>query len=222
MSENRTEKLTIEAFEDIDRKKVLRSFELKINPLKFIFSIKNNYTVDNAIGSSGSQMRFLHGRNRQLSLQLRLDGTGTKEDEPIAKQVDSFINITQSMVGKIHQPPFLNISWGDIKEFFCRLDNASIDYTAFDTKGVPIAATIDCSFTEDLSEAKRSAQDKKSSPDLTHLHVVASKENLPMIAKKYYGSTRFYMQLAKVNKLNNVTNLVTGSRIIIPPLSVVG
>jgi len=57
------------------------------------------------------------------------------------------------------------------------------------------------------------------SVDLTKSESVKEGDILPLIAKKNYASSSYYLQLAKANKLKNFRNLSPGMKLILPPMA---
>ena len=84
--------------------------------------------------------------------------------------------------------------------------------------GQPLRATISADFVGVEPRAKQSALDKIFSADLTHLYLVKAAETLHMISKKVYGDSKYYMEIARVNRLRNFRRLKPGMELILPPL----
>ena len=112
----------------------------------------------------------------------------------------------------------LNWGKGPLENFDSRLMSVDIEYTSFERNGSPLRAVLKTSFTEDLDPEKRTAQERSSSPDLTHTRIVRSGDTLPLLSKEIYGSAKYYLQLARVNNLSNFRDLTPGTELIFPPL----
>lgn len=56
------------------------------------------------------------------------------------------------------------------------------------------------------------------SPDVTHYYLVKDGDNLLKISQEMYGSTSYYLQIAKFNQLSSIRNLEVGSRLMLPAL----
>ena len=124
------------------------------------------------------------------------------------------------MDGKLHEPRFLKISWGEgpLEDFDCRLQSADIEYTSFDKNGAPLRAALKAVFVEDKDTPKRVREEGKSSPDLTHARVVRSGDTLPLLCKEIYGSSAHYLRVAQANRLVDFRYLQPGQEIFFPPL----
>jgi len=57
-----------------------------------------------------------------------------------------------------------------------------------------------------------------NSPDLTHLRTANAGDNLPLMSNKIYGDSKYYLELAKVNNLNSVFDVLPGDKVVFPPL----
>ncbi|MCK5703624.1 MAG: LysM peptidoglycan-binding domain-containing protein, partial [Cyclobacteriaceae bacterium] len=62
------------------------------------------------------------------------------------------------------------------------------------------------------------AEARLQSPDLTHFKIVKEGETLPLIAKKIYGDSKYYLEIARVNNINNFRRLKTGQQLVLPPI----
>jgi nucleoid-associated protein YgaU len=66
----------------------------------------------------------------------------------------------------------------------------------------------------ELAAAKANVQ----SPDLTHVRVVEEGDTLPLMAKRIYGDSKYYLEVARVNRITSFRKLKTGQRIFFPPI----
>jgi nucleoid-associated protein YgaU len=222
---NKLEKLTITAYQDDKRKsKVGQPFEAMFNPESF--SQKYSITYGKNIGNNAASEKVNYARSKPsvLTLKLLLDGTGSHEiqstsgaTKPVASRVNDLLNLTYRVNGKIHEPNYLTVSWGEYK-FSCRLSNLDINYTSFNPDGTPLRAELNLELLSDTEVKKQLASNKLSSPDLTHSRIVKSGDTLPMLSKEIYGSTSHYLWLAQQNQLDDFRNLTPGQRLFFPPL----
>jgi nucleoid-associated protein YgaU len=60
------------------------------------------------------------------------------------------------------------------------------------------------------------AQDE--SPDLTHIRLVKAGDTLPEMCFNIYGDPRYYLDVARQNRLDNFRKLEPGTRIFFPPI----
>jgi LysM repeat protein len=206
------------------------TFTVMFNPASISMRHENKFNKVQGINTSGRRAMYSHSPSTELRLDLTLDGTGVtdfgistligKGTDSVADQIDQFLGLCFSLDGKIHEPKFLKIQWGDgvLKDFDCRLQSVDIEYTSFDRNGAPLHAILKTAFVEDLETSKRLRKDGKSSPDLSHTRIVKSGDSLPLLSKEIYGSSRYYLRVAQVNNLDDFRNLTPGQTIVFPPL----
>ena len=221
------EKLKIQVYKKANRLGLPQdTFKVMFNPESYSLKYENVYQSNyyQGINTSGKSAKYSHSKPQNLSLKLILDNTGVTDSIPslglkkdVYKQVNRFLKLTTNMDGKIHEPKFLKIAWGNLI-FDCRLESVDVKYTLFNRSGKPIRAELDTVFISDIEDAKRIKQEKKSSPDLSHSRTIKGGDKLPLIAQENYGDPAYYIQLARVNNLNNFRKLKTGTTINLPPI----
>ena len=207
-----------------------KTFEVMFNPDSFSTNHVNEFQKLQGINTSGRLAKYAYSRSDSLSLKLIFDGTGVadfgiatvigKGSKSVSAQVDEFLDLCFYMDGDIHEPKFLRIEWGDgiLKKFDCRLSSVKINYKSFDKNGKSLRAELDTDFIEDLDATKRARAEGRNSPDVTHKRIVRSGDTLPLLTKEIYGSSEYYLQVARLNKLNDFRNLTPGQEIFFPPL----
>ena len=119
--------------------------------------------------------------------------------------------------GDIHQPKFFKFVWGtSLMKGICVLLN--IAYKLFNPNGKPIRAICKVSIRELKEEERRVAEERNSSPDLTHYRTVKKGDSLPLMCYRIYGHSKYYWQVAKVNGLSNFRELQPGTELFFPPI----
>lgn len=206
-------------------------FTVMFNPATLSVSHTNEFSKLQGINTRGRKAQYIYSRSREHRLELILDGTGATDfgiSTPlgrgagsVASQVKQFLDLCFHMDGKIHEPRFLKIQWGEgeLKDFDCRLQSVDIEYTLFDKNGAPLHAVLKTNFIEDIDSAKGVRLAGKNSPDLSHTRIVKSGDTLPLLSKEIYGSSQYYLQLAQVNNIDDFRNLTPGQELIFPPLA---
>ncbi|MEM9214361.1 MAG: hypothetical protein AAGD25_08435 [Cyanobacteria bacterium P01_F01_bin.150] len=213
------EKLKIHIYDDVKRMGMpLDTFEAMFNPESYSLNHSMVYDSSKPLCSSGTEQQYTYHVPEDLTLDLYLDSTGVASvgSRDVQKEVERFLKLTMHMNGKIHQPNFLKIEWGDLI-FNCRLQSVEVNYSLFDRSGRPIRAKLHTSFVKELADVKRPPTENKSSPDLTHVRTVKAGDNLPLMSHKIYGDPSYYIQLARANNLNNFRKLKVGKSISLPP-----
>ncbi len=213
------------------------SFDVQYDPDSYSRKYTNVFEGASSIGINISlpSSRYAYSLASRLSFTIILDATegsgglsnilptaslgslGGEASEGISGLVDRFMAVCYDYDGEIHQPRFLRVEWGTLSAP-CRLQSVDIQYSMFGRDGTPIRAKLDCVFVGDLSEEIRVRQEDRRSPDLAKLHEVIAGDNLPLISQKAYGSSSYYLALAKYNQLNHFRELKAGDLIRIPSL----
>lgn len=221
------EKLKILVFSDRERKLQSDMFQVMFNPESYSQSYENVFQRVQGINTSGREARYSMSLPSELSLKLILDGTGVSTygienllggKKDVATEVKRFLKLTSYMDGTIHEPKFLQIFWGNLK-FSCRLKKVTINYSLFDQSGLPLRAELDAVFVSDLTNEERAKEENKTSPDLTHYRVVQAHDTLPAMCEQIYGSPHYFIQVARVNGLNDFRNLQPGQELFFPPIN---
>jgi hypothetical protein len=195
-------------------------FLAMFNPENIAISENIVYDSNAPTGQSGVDPHFLRVDPRTFTIELTLDGTGVNTNGvkiPVTAQVILFRLATTSIDGGIHRPNYLLLQYG---LFICNcvLTSSTVTYTMFDMFGLPIRAKISASFTERTTNLGN-ILNMLSSPDLTHSVQVKEGDLLPLLTNQVYKDQRYYLQVAKVNKLKNFRKLQAGSTLVFPPIS---
>ncbi|MEX0930001.1 MAG: LysM peptidoglycan-binding domain-containing protein [Balneolales bacterium] len=223
-------KMTVSAYpdEEYNDGEEIDVFEMMYNPNTYSREYKNSYVKRNTQGNTGTLV-FTHTEPEAISFEFLFDATGASvsgrsnvadrviDEKRTDKVIKDFLEMTYHRSGDTHQPYFLKLRWGDF-EFRGLLENATVTHKLFNTDGNPIRSTVSCSFRHHTSLEEQAAEERRSSPDMTHYHLVKEGDTLPNIANKIYGYPSFYLELARVNRLINFRDLEAGTRLILPPL----
>ena len=163
-----------------------------------------------------------------VSFQFLFDATGAsvnsiqgrvaKELHTVDAQIKLFHKLTAKRDPQTHQNNYLTLVWGTFI-FDCRLLTSKVEYTLFGPMGQPLRATIDATFTSVEPRSILGAVDKLFSADLTHVYLVSAGETLHLISNKIYGDPKYYLEIARVNRLRNFRTLKPGTELILPPLN---
>lgn len=219
------EKLKIQSWKKIERNGDPKStFSAFINPDE----ISLNYSVitetKTPAGATGNAGPFLGTSPFEVTLKFFLDGTnanGVALD--VKAKVIEFYTAT-GYDGEAHSPRFLRINWPGLLwyrsnqfVFDCVLKTATIQYKLFKPDGTPLRAIINATFLEKRTPKEVQAEASDKSADLTHIRVVKEGDTLPNLVLGIYGDFKYYLEVAKVNKLKNFRDLVPGEKLMFPP-----
>ncbi len=212
-------KFLIEAYQSAEYEgDPVDTYEVMFNPEKYTLKYEILFQDAQGKGSSGSAQVFDKMKPREFTFEFTIDGTGVSGvDTDVESDVEWFLDVCYKLDGEIHRPRYLKLSWGTLISK-CVLKTADVTYTLFKPDATPIRAKINATFSENIEDTKRAAEERKSSPDLTHYRVIKDGDKLPIMAYKMYRDKNYYIQLAKANKLSNFRNLKTEDTLIFPPV----
>ncbi len=221
--EGALKKLIIEAYADAEYGGSPKdTFEVMFNPDNYSVKYAVEYEEDQGKGTSGLPQKYKQSKPVEFSLDFTIDGTGAAAEQvEVIDEVRHFLKVVQEYDGEIHRPPYLKVAWGTLL-FNCVFKGANVKYTLFRPSGAPLRAAISASFLGTVDDTKRVAEERASSPDLARYHTVQDNETLPLLCHRYYGSARHYLAVARVNGLNDFRSLITGERLLFPPIEKAG
>lgn len=226
-------KVLIEVYKDKRYESKIDTFELSINPEQFSQQFKIAYNQEQPQGSQHNDPKYKYTRPQDLKLDFIFDGTGVvpkkkpagEFHKDVVSQLQKFFRLTYTMNPETHKPNFLRLLWGDFSfgyggknGFNCILSDLQVTYTLFASNGTPLRAKLSATFTSFTEQTLRLLEEKKNSPDLTHLRKVTAGDTLPLMTYRIYDDPSYYLQIAKVNGLISFRQLATNTDLKFPPL----
>lgn len=214
------EKLKIIAYSDEKFSKYTGKFEVQLNPATFTHNRNVNYASPTVPGAPGTPEKFVSMGKETLAFELSIDGTGVidKKRTNVSKEISDLQNILYTYQGGSHRPNYIQITWGSFL-FKGVLNDMNIKYVLFKSDGYPLRVTVSLNFTGFIDALTMARKADRQSSDLTHLYVVKSGDNLPLICYNYYGKPDYYIQVARFNHLVSFRRLELGMTLILPSLS---
>ena len=195
------------------------SFTAMFNPSTYSVKYEVEYEEDQGKGTSALPQKFKQSKPIDFAIDIILDGTGASGEKiDVTKKLGEFLKAAYEFDGDIHRPRYLKIVWGTLL-VNCVFKSANVKYNLFKSDGTPLRATISATFHGSIAEEKRVAEEKKESPDLAKYHTVVEGETLPLLSFRYYGDAKHYVDVAKINALNDFCALKAGDVLLFPPLS---
>ena len=204
------------------------SIKVDFNPASYKMQYANKYSCEQALHKAGTPMRFSRSEPSTLSLTFLFDGTGVNDFgavhllkgslSSVKKKVEAFLEATTIPDGSVHEPPTVRLIWGDL-DFRCKLTKVDINYKLFDGSGDPLRAELDATFKKHLTKEEWDKILNAQSPDVTHFRVLKAGESLPMLCNQIYGHSKYYMDVAKANRIKNFRDIQPGTKIVFPPLT---
>ncbi|MES2004837.1 MAG: LysM peptidoglycan-binding domain-containing protein [Bacteroidota bacterium] len=219
-------KVKIESFKDPDCNQAMPNgtIEAFINPKEYTKSIKIDYTKKSVINDSQPTWVFSKVSSENLTLgEFIVDGTGlvnnnaTINNQDVDGYIKKFQDIVSKYNGETHGPPYLKITWGKLL-FVCVCQSFNVKYTLFKPDGTALRAEITLGLINTVDWSTKVMEAQRSSPDLTHVRTVKAGDTIPLMAYQIYGDSAYYLDIARVNKLNHVNDIKPGDQLYFPPL----
>ncbi len=218
------EPIKIKAFKKPDYTEEVSSSEYKTDMIPESYSLDYKVSRINSQEPGGQQTNnYVMTAPSKLSLSFLFDRTGVIPNyeaitnKGIEQDLIEFKKAIYNFDGDIHSPYYLIISWGTLLFKGVALD-MSIEYKLFRPNGQPLRAVAKCNFVEFIEKELAAAERNENSPDLTHMRVVKDGDTLPLMTHKIYGDSKYYLEVARLNKLRNFRKLIPGQQIWFPPL----
>jgi Contractile injection system tube protein len=216
-----------------------RIFEAQINPEQITRNFKVIYANPAEPGSGTDNAQFAGVDAELLELRFILDGTGAVKQNDIpaidvisevaaalpdeAKSAYVVLKVAQlqsvvyDFYDQTHRTPFVLVNYGKLV-FMGILEEMTMNYNLFSPAGIPLRAEVTLKLKSQRVPNEKSALMSLLSPDLTRHHVVKAGENILRISLEAYESDRYYLEIAKTNKLVNFRKIAEGTRLILPPI----
>ena len=225
MSTGELKKLKITAYKDDQYSDPVGDgkFDTLLNPEKYTFSYKVEYTEAQGQGTSATAPKFVRTPPEDLELDFLFDRTGVikgkdnASGDGIIEDLEKFKRIVLDYSGDEHKPNYLQIGWGTLL-FKGTLVEMSIEFKLFGSDGTPLRAIAKAKFKGSVEDDLRVAKENNNSPDLTHVRIVTAGDTLPLMTHRIYGDSKYYLEVAKANNLSNFRKLTPGQKILFPPI----
>ncbi len=219
---NNVSKLKIYSYADAARKSSDNNMEVLVNPESYSQKITVKFSEKQAPGTTAKLPKFSKMEPQKLDFELLFDSTGVingvrDNTNGVESELAKFKKLVLEYKGKEHRPRFLSIYWGTLK-FDCCLESLDITYKLFRADGLPLRALAKVGFIGSMDDTKRVSKENSQSPDLTHVRTVNEGDTLPLLSFQIYGDSKYYIEVAKANGLNDFRNLKTGQKIKFPPI----
>lgn len=213
------EKLTIRAYSDPKFNQYVGIYTVQVNPESYSCQHTTQYSPESSTETAGCLIKYVTLNPQTISFEFLLDATGVimPNITSVSDEIEKFKKLTYSFNGDIHSPNYLKLVWGKL-QFKCRLTGLDIEYLLFSPNGAPLRAKLKVSFLEYLSEEELARRANKSSPDLTHAKIVSDGDTLPLMCHRIYGDSKYYLAVARHNRLIDFRRLTPGAEIHFPPL----
>ena len=201
-------------------------FYVPVNPEKYSKNLKIETDDRRGHGNQGTDPRYKSTAPEELKLEFLLDGTGSVENyrytdpsmKSVKDQLDLFLKTVYQMDGNTHRPNFLKVHWGEYLKYPCILSGLDINYLLFEPNGDPLRIRLSATFLNYLATEERTARERRSSPDLTHVRETKAGDRLDLMTHDIYNDTKYLLQVAQENGLTTVRSLESGMKLRFPPI----
>jgi nucleoid-associated protein YgaU len=192
------------------------------NPNRLTFSKSANWQTQNAAQRDSPELQFTNSDPRTLSLDLTFDTYDTPgiEKEDVRKHTNKLLALTTvEGHGDKHRPPVCRLCWGRPGPFFQGvLQQLEQTFTLFTATGMPVRATVKCTFKEWRTNYEDSVRQAKESSDVAKQHVFKRGDSLALIAAEEYRDPRKWRAIAIANHIRDPLNIPPGAALRVPAL----
>ena len=149
--------------------------------------------------------------------------TGNSLLPSIGKQLDvsEYVNKIYNLSvpdSKTHYPPMVKLIW-DSFEFMGFLQQCSVEYTKFMETGMPVRATMRCTFISAMTLKDLLEGSSLFSPDTSKFHTVQQGETLNTLSEIAYDDPTLWRSIATANGITNPRLLRTGDVLHMPAIT---
>jgi hypothetical protein len=212
-------KMKLVAYKKPDFTDQVGEYDVLVNPDKYRDRSELKYSTNSSpLGISAETVKFRGAGTKFFNMDFFFDSTGVLTTQPVDDQIDELRGLIYSYNGDIHEPNYVKIIWGTQSLFEGRLKEWDILYSMMDLDGTPLRAEIKAVFIGSVSVKKKALEERRNSSDLTHIRIVKAGDTLPGMCFKIYGDTKYHIQVAEYNALDNIRSISPGDQLIFPPL----
>lgn len=217
------EKVKIFAYNNIDyadNHLVGGPYTAMINPETYTLDYKVEFNDQQAPGTTAKDSPPVVKRPDEMQFEFLFDCSNiiqTTFKPDIYDELEDFKKLMLEYDSESHDFKHFKLVWGKLI-FKGRCTSLSISYKLFNPNGTPIRAVCKVGFKGGVEEELRVALEAKASPDLSHLRVVKDGDTLPALCYEVYGDSKYYLEVARANELENFRSLNVGSQLKFPPV----
>lgn len=200
-------------------------FQTMINPAEFTLDRSISYSDEKTLGQLGSDVKFSAINPEKVKFNIVLDATGVvpgaaagAPPKAVKTHLADLLKVVYKYDGNRHEPSRVRLLWGGFI-FYGRMESMSTQYTLFKPNGEALRAKVTLGFVRYLSKNEEVLASNRSSPDLSHSVEVRMGDTLPLLCNRIYGDPRYYVEVARFNRLPDFRRLVPGARLHFPPLA---
>jgi hypothetical protein len=228
------EKMQIQAFTDATegRQPISDPYTFLVNPSTYTERFVVQYNEEQASGNSGTELKYNGQTPNDWEFELLLDGTGVVKEasalsislignvDPVdvTAEVNRLKSVTVDVNGDIHRNPYLVVSWGTRDVFKGSLTSLDLNYKLFKPDGTPLRVIASVKLRAWVAPEERIRSESLQSPDITHERIFKASDKFPLMGHRIYNDSRYYLDVAKANKVNSFRRIEVGRKLKFPPL----
>ncbi len=219
MDSGKLTKMKLVAYKKPDFSDKVGEYDVLVNPDKYNDKAELKYSTNSSpLGVSAETLKFRGTGSKLFNMDFFFDSTGVLSTQPVDDQIDELKDLIYTYNGDIHEPNYVKILWGTQSLFEGRLKEWEILYSMMDLDGTPLRAEIKAVFIGSVSVKKKALQERRNSSDLTHIRTVNAGDTLPGMCFKIYGDSKYHLQVAEFNAIDQIRSIKPGDRLVFPPL----
>lgn len=213
-------KLTLEAFQDRERRKSIGSITAMYNPTSVELSYTADYDPYSFLNTHWQSNRYQQVRPGELSLELVLDARLPGNRQSVDGQLSKLRALCFDIDGKTGEPNFLRIRWGRMNwhghgYFAGRVTSLAVSYTLFDRDATPQRATAQLTLSADESLLIQQSQNGVRNQAMLK---APARDPLPLMAATASASLAVgqvdYLSLAYDNDLDHFSSIQPGRTLV--------
>lgn len=211
------EKLTIIA--ETKEGKFKDEIKVLFNPNELSINKATNWRVIPKAERDTPKTQFTYGEPATLSIKLFFNTF--EERKNVQDHTNKIFHLTTiEKHGSLHRPPLCKLSWGSFEFYDCEwiLKSLNQQFTLFLDDGIPVRATLTCSFRQWRSDATEEKLLDKQSADVAKRRTVRLGDTLSSIAAEEYNDPGLWRPIARENRIVNPRILKPGQVLSIPVL----
>lgn len=192
-------------------------FEVLFNPGELKLDKSANWARIATAGRDTARSSFTYGEPYHLTVDLFFDTYEWREDvRGYTREIVKLVTVN----GDLRRPPLCMLAWGsnDFGGLQWALQSVNQRFTLFLPDGLPVRATLGCSFKEWRSSKEEALAIKRSSSDVARTRIVKRGETLSSIAAEEYNDPSLWRGIAELNGIDNPRRVAPGDVLAIPPI----
>lgn len=188
--------------------------DVMFNPSEYSLDSSNKFHWQRVQGLSQPIAQFISGEATSLSMELFFDtyeqGTDVRKK---TMQIVSLLEVDQDS----NVPPICEFVWGSL-QFRGIVEKVMQRYTMFLDSGLPVRATLQVTFRSVQGIVEQFKEIPRQSADQTKQRTIKQGDQLWQIAAEEYDDPTLWREIATANGIENPSQLVAGTILIIPRL----